>query len=136
MNTRENQIRKRRKNVNKFRIIVSAITIFACITLLFTIFKQQIQIRNINNVKIEQQNKKAELEKEIVKLSDDTKNLDNPKLIEKYAREKLGMVKPNEILIKDEKEKPKKDSNFTPSPTLDKKSDTVSYTHLTLPTKA
>ncbi|MDU5925145.1 MAG: septum formation initiator family protein, partial [Finegoldia magna] len=93
------------------------------ITLLFTIFKQQIQIRNINNVKIEQQNKKAELEKEIVKLSDDTKNLDNPKLIEKYAREKLGMVKPNEILIKDEKEKPKKDSNFTPSPTLDKKSD-------------
>ncbi|KXA07860.1 septum formation initiator family protein [Finegoldia magna] len=123
MNTRENQIRKRRKNVNKFRIIVSAITIFACITLLFTIFKQQIQIRNINNVKIEQQNKKAELEKEIVKLSDDTKNLDNPKLIEKYAREKLGMVKPNEILIKDEKEKPKKDSNFTPSPTLDKKSD-------------
>lgn len=123
MNTRENQIRKRRKNVNKFRIIVSAITIFACITLLFTIFKQQIQIRNINNVKIEQQNKKAELEKEIVKLSDDTENLDNPKLIEKYAREKLGMVKPNEILIKDEKEKPKKDSNFTPSPTLDKKSD-------------
>ncbi|EXF26632.1 FtsB family cell division protein [Finegoldia magna] len=123
MNTRENQIRKRRKNVNKFRIIVSAITIFACITLLFTIFKQQIQIRNINNVKIEQQNKKAELEKEIVKLSDDSKNLDNPKLIEKYAREKLGMVKPNEILIKDEKEKPKKDSNFTPSPTLDKKSD-------------
>ena len=123
MNTRENQIRKRRKNVNKFRIIVSAITIFACITLLFTIFKQQIQIRNINNVKIEKQNKKAELEKEIVKLSDDSKNLDNPKLIEKYAREKLGMVKPNEILIKDEKEKPKKDSNFTPSPTLDKKSD-------------
>lgn len=123
MNTRENQIRKRRKNVNKFRIIVSAITIFACFTLLFTIFKQQIQIRNINNVKIEQQNKKAELEKEIVKLSDDSKNLDNPKLIEKYAREKLGMVKPNEILIKDEKEKPKKDSNFTPSPTLDKKSD-------------
>ncbi len=123
MNTRENQMRKRRKNVNKFRIIVSAITIFACITLLFTIFKQQIQIRNINNVKIEQQNKKAELEKEIVKLSDDSKNLDNPKLIEKYAREKLGMVKPNEILIKDEKEKPKKDSNFTPSPTLDKKSD-------------
>ncbi len=123
MNTRENQIRKRRKNVNKFRIIVSAITIFACITLLFTIFKQQIQIRNINNVKIEQQNKKAELEKEIVKLSDDSKNLDNPELIEKYAREKLGMVKPNEILIKDEKEKPKKDSNFTPSPTLDKKSD-------------
>ena len=123
MNTRENQIRKRRKNVNKFRIVVSAITIFACITLLFTIFKQQIQIRNINNVKIEQQNKKAELEKEIVKLSDDTKNLDNPKLIEKYAKEKLGMVKPNEILIKDEKEKPKKDSNFTPSPTLDKKSD-------------
>lgn len=123
MNTRENQIRKRRKNVNKFRIVVSAITIFACITLLFTIFKQQIQIRNINNVKIEQQNKKAELEKEIVKLSDDSKNLDNPKLIEKYAREKLGMVKPNEILIKDEKEKPKKDSNFTPSPTLDKKSD-------------
>lgn len=123
MNTRENQIIKRRKNVNKFRIIVSAITIFACFTLLFTIFKQQIQIRNINNVKIEQQNKKAELEKEIVKLSDDTKNLDNPKLIEKYAREKLGMVKPNEILIKDEKEKPKKDSNFTPSPTLDKKSD-------------
>lgn len=123
MNTRENQIIKRRKNVNKFRIIVSAITIFACFTLLFTIFKQQIQIRNINNVKIEQQNKKAELEKEIVKLSDDSKNLDNPKLIEKYAREKLGMVKPNEILIKDEKEKPKKDSNFTPSPTLDKKSD-------------
>lgn len=123
MNTRENQIIKRRKNVNKFRIIVSAITIFACITLLFTIFKQQIQIRNINNVKIEQQNKKAELEKEIVKLSDDSKNLDNPELIEKYAREKLGMVKPNEILIKDEKEKPKKDSNFTPSPTLDKKSD-------------
>lgn len=123
MNTRENQIRKRRKNVNKFRIIVSAITIFACFTLLFTIFKQQIQIRNINNVKIEQQNKKAELEKEIVKLSDDSKNLDNPKLIEKYAREKLGMVKPNEILIKDEKEKPKKNSNFTPSPTLDKKSD-------------
>ena len=123
MNTRENQIRKRRKNVNKFRIIISAITIFACITLLFTIFKQQIQIRNINNVKIEQQNKKAELEKEIVKLSDDSKNLDNPKLIEKYAREKLGMVKPNEILIKDEKEKSKKNSNFTPSPTLDKKSD-------------
>lgn len=123
MNTRENQIIKRRKNVNKFRIIISAITIFACITLLFTIFKQQIQIRNINNVKLEQQNKKAELEKEIVKLSDDTKNLDNPKLIEKYAREKLGMVKPNEILIKDEKEKPKKNSNFTPSPTLDKKSD-------------
>ncbi len=123
MNTRENQIRKRRKNVNKFRIIISAITIFACITLLFTIFKQQIQIRNINNVKLEQQNKKAELEKEIVKLSDDTKNLDNPKLIEKYAREKLGMVRPNEILIKDEKEKPKKNSNFTPSPTLDKKSD-------------
>ena len=123
MNTRENQIRKRRKNVNKFRIIISAITIFACITLLFTIFKQQIQIRNINNVKLEQQNKKAELEKEIVKLSDDTKNLDNPKLIEKYAREKLGMVKPNEILIKDEKEKSKKNSNFTPSPTLDKKSD-------------
>lgn len=63
MNARENQIRKRRKNVNKFRIIVSAITIFACITLLFTIFKQQIQIRNINNVKLEQQTKKLNLKK-------------------------------------------------------------------------
>ena len=44
-------------------------------------------------------------------------------MVEKYAREKLGMVKPNEVLIKDEKEKPKKDTNFTPSPTFDKKSD-------------
>ena len=104
MNARDNQIRKRRKNVNKFRIIVSAVTIFACVTLLFTIFKQQIQIRNINNVKLEQQTKKDELEKEIKKLSEDSKNLDNPELIEKYAREKLGMVKPNEVLIKDEKE--------------------------------
>ena len=62
-------------------------------------------------------------EKEIKKLSEDSKNLDNPELIEKYAREKLGMVKPNEVLIKDEKEKPKKDTNFTPSPTFDKKPD-------------
>lgn len=68
MNARDNQIRKRRKNVNKFRIIVSAVTIFACVTLLFTIFKQQIQIRNINNVKLEQQTKKDELEKEIKKI--------------------------------------------------------------------
>lgn len=123
MNARDNQIRKRRKNVNKFRIIVSAVTIFVCVTLLFTIFKQQIQIRNINNIKLEQQTKKDELEKEIKKLSEDSKNLDNPELIEKYAREKLGMVKPNEVLIKDEKEKPKKDTNFTPSPTFDKKPD-------------
>ena len=69
------------------------------------------------------QTKQAELEKEILKLSEDSKHLDNPELIEKYAREKLGMVKPNEVLIKDEKEKPKKDANFTPSPTFDKKSD-------------
>ena len=123
MNARDNQIRKRRKNVNKFRIIVSVVTIFACVTLLFTIFKQQIQIRNINNVKLEQQTKKNELEKEIKKLSEDSKNLDNPELIEKYAREKLGMVKPNEVLIKDEKQKPKKNANFTPSPTFGKKSD-------------
>ena len=68
MNARDNQIRKRRKNVNKFRIIVSVVTIFVCVTLLFTIFKQQIQIRNINNIKLEQQTKKDELEKEIKKL--------------------------------------------------------------------
>ena len=123
MNTRDNQIRKRRKNVNKFRIIVSVVTIFACFTLLFTIFKQQLQIKSINNVKLEQQTKQAELEKEIIKLSEDSKHLDNPELIEKYAREKLGMVKPNEVLIKDEKEKPKKDANFTPSPTFGIKSD-------------
>ena len=123
MNARDKQIKERRKNVNKFRIRVSVATIFACITLLFTIFKQQLQIKNINNVKLEQQTKQAELEKEILKLSEDAKHLDNPELIEKYAREKLGMVKPNEVLIKDEKEKPKKDSNFTPSPTFDKKSD-------------
>ena len=123
MNARDKQIKERRKNVNKFRIIVSVVTIFACITLLFTIFKQQLQIKNINNVKLEQQIKQAELENEILKLSEDSKHLDNPELIEKYAREKLGMVKPNEVLIKDEKEKPKKDANFTPSPTFDKKSD-------------
>ena len=123
MNTRDNQIRKRRKNVNKFRIIVSVVTIFACFTLLFTIFKQQLQIKSINNVKLEQQTKQAELEKEIIKLSEDSKHLDNPELIEKYAREKLGMVKPNEVLIKDEKQKPKKNANFTPSPTFGKKSD-------------
>ena len=123
MNARDKQIKERRKNVNKFRIIVSVATIFACITLLFTIFKQQLQIKNINNVKLEQQTKQAELEKEILKLSEDSKHLDNPELIEKYAREKLAMVKPNEFLIKDEKEKPKKDANFTPSPTFDKKSD-------------
>ncbi len=123
MNARDNQIRKRRKNVNKFRIIVSVVTIFACFTLLFTIFKQQLQIKSINNVKLEQQTKQAELEKEIIKLSEDSKHLDNPELIEKYAREKLGMVKPNEVLIKDEKQKPKKNANFTPSPTFGKKSD-------------
>ena len=89
MNTRDNQIRKRRKNVNKFRIIVSAITIFACVTLLFTIFKQQIQIRNINNVKLEQQTKKDELEKEIKKLSEDSKNLDNQKKIQILHRRQL-----------------------------------------------
>ena len=123
MNARDNQIKKRRKNVNKFRIIVSVVTIFACFTLLFTIFKQQLQIKSINNVKLEQQTKQAELEKEIIKLSEDSKHLNNPELIEKYAREKLGMVKPNEVLIKDEKQKPKKNANFTPSPTFGKKSD-------------
>lgn len=123
MSTRNNQVRKRRENVNKFRIFVSLLTVLACLTLCFTIFKQQIQIKNLNSIKIEQQNKKAQLDKEIKKLSEDSKHLDNPKLIEKYAREKLGMVKPDEVLVKDENEKPSKNENYTPSPTFENKSN-------------
>lgn len=119
MRDRENELKKRRENINKIRISVSLITIIVSLTLVFTLAKQQVQIQNINNVKSQQQAKKNDLDKEIKKLSNDFKNLDNLSLIEKYARKRLGMVKPDEVLVKDEKDKPKKDQNYTPSPTFE-----------------
>ncbi len=108
------------RNMNKIRICISLIMISIVLALSFTVMKQQKKIQDIDNVKTQQYSRKAKIDKEIKTLTEDFENLDDPELIEKYARERLGMVKPNEILVKDKTSKPKDNQNYTPSPTLDK----------------
>ncbi|QXM07233.1 FtsB family cell division protein [Crassaminicella indica] len=63
--------------------------------------KQQIELKELKQQEEELNKKIIELKKETARLEEEKQLGDDPKFIEKVARERLKMVKPNEIIYID-----------------------------------
>lgn len=104
--------KSKRKKKNKFSTIIVLAVIFISVT--FTI-KLVDQKKSLNQLKAEKANYESQmtsLNNEIEELKEDYDKKDSMEFVEKIAREKLGMVKSQEIVvIEDEEDKEEKEKN-------------------------
>lgn len=100
-----NQIKKQMKRHTLVQILFVVIIIFVSLFTVQQVLQQRSTIRNmqadIDKLNVELQKK----EKEKEELIHDYKNKTSLDFIEKVAREELGMIKSNEIVVKDSAEK-------------------------------
>ena len=97
--TGKKKIPARKFNLKK--LIVYAVTGVVVFYFAYTLVTQQISI-NKKNAEIKAlESQVAEAEGESDKLKSELENLQNPEYIEKIAREKLGLVRPNERVFVD-----------------------------------
>lgn len=95
---------RREKSSLSFRkkLLIAALSIFSLVFIMASFFgkkglieifraqrEQKVLLQKVENL----ENKKRELEKEIKELEE------NPKAVEKKAREKLGLTKPDELVV-------------------------------------
>ncbi|MCT4604624.1 MAG: septum formation initiator family protein [Marinisporobacter sp.] len=80
-----------------FRIVI--LIVFLYVSWIF--IKQQMELKELKKQEEALNNKILELKKEAAQLEEEKSLGDDPKFIEKVARERLKMVKPNEIIYID-----------------------------------
>ncbi|WZL72813.1 septum formation initiator family protein [Clostridiaceae bacterium 35-E11] len=88
---------KKRKGNKLFNIIITVFGIYV----LGTLVNQQITLRELRKQEVKLQEQMKTLEEEAARLEEEKNMSDDPKHIEKIAREQLKMVKPNEIIYID-----------------------------------
>ncbi|MCT4620711.1 MAG: septum formation initiator family protein [Marinisporobacter sp.] len=86
------------KSKNRFFHIV-ILMVFLYVSWVFV--KQQIELKELRKQEEALNNKILELKKEAAQLEEEKTLGDDPKFIEKVARERLKMAKPNEIIYID-----------------------------------
>lgn len=103
-------MRKRKKNGNKIFTYIFAAVVLTCLVI---IAKQEYKIYQLKQEKAATQERIDQLHADKLRLEEERKKLDDPKYLEKLAREDYNMVGKNEVplFIVDEKqaaEEPKK----------------------------
>ncbi|MDY6065286.1 MAG: cell division protein FtsL [Finegoldia sp.] len=89
------------KKLNRTKYLISFLAIGLIIYLLSILIGQQAKINQLRDIQEEQVVSEQKLDQEIEKLSKEKADSNNPEIIEKIAREKLGMIEPDEIIVKD-----------------------------------
>lgn len=90
--------KRKKKKFSKMRIILFGILVY----IMVIIINQNIMMRDLESKKALLTNEIYILEDEIEEMNDELDNSDSLEFVEKVAREKLGMVKPREIIVIDE----------------------------------
>lgn len=94
--------RKRiRQRNTRFAIFVGSILLIALIVFAVNFVKQGKVIKDYEAKNAEKDTQIQELQEEIDKISDDLQQVNSDEFIEKYAREKLGMIKEDELIVVD-----------------------------------
>ncbi|MBF0407631.1 MAG: cell division protein FtsL [Candidatus Riflebacteria bacterium] len=79
--------------------VMFIVSVVFCVSLSFIYLSRYYSIRNLLNREEEQKARIEELERENRKLKMNLENLSTPEGIERLARERLGLVKPDEIVV-------------------------------------
>lgn len=93
--------RKKQKNNRKFFNFVIVLVILSSVYFTTTFIKQGIESRRINAQLDSLLKKEDDLNKEIKDLKKTYDNSDSLDFVERIAREKLGMIKSKEYIIKE-----------------------------------
>lgn len=88
------------KTVSK-KIVYAAVVTAVALYFVSTVVSQQISLSKQNKQIEELENKISEAQKESEDLKNQVDNLNNPEYIEKVARERLGLIRPNERIFVD-----------------------------------
>ncbi|MGL5641217.1 MAG: FtsB family cell division protein [Paraclostridium sp.] len=91
---------KRKKFIGQY-VVVGVFLIFICFSLLGGFATQIVKTVKYNNEIASLKEEIKNTDKEIKELKQDKKKLNNDKYIEDIARDRLNMVKPNEIIYVD-----------------------------------
>lgn len=104
----------RRKRIRFSTEIMFILSVVFCATLSITYLVRYNDIRNLLQKEAEQRERIEALERENRMLKDNLDMLSTPEGIERLARERLGLVKPEEVVIYtiDEKNEPIKSSEI------------------------
>lgn len=96
-------MRKRKKNGNKIFTYIFAAVVLTCLVI---IAKQEYKIYQLKQEKAATQERIDQLHADKLRLEEERKKLDDPKYLEKLAREDYNMVGKNEVplFIVDEKQ--------------------------------
>lgn len=105
--TRRKIDKKEIKKIKAQKYLISFLGLGLVIYLSFILVSQQLKISNLKSIQEEQLLSEKKLDEDIGRLKKEGKDTDNPEIIEKLAREELGMIKPDETIIKDISEREK-----------------------------
>jgi len=93
--------KKRQKQSSAKKLVVLAAVLVVCIGVVCKIVEQQITLSRYDDLAEEYKQKIAEAQLENQKLEDEKKQADTDEYIQRAARDKLGLVKPNERVFVD-----------------------------------
>ncbi len=92
---------KRKTKVNHRRLITLFVVVSFFVYFIYTLIQQQITISKNSNEIDALEERIAVAEQQKAKLEQELENLNDPEYLEKVAREKLGLVRPNERVFVD-----------------------------------
>lgn len=92
---------KRQKKTSAKKLIILAVVLLVCIGVVYKIVEQQITLSRYDDLAKEYEQKIAEAQLENQKLEDEKDKADTDEYIQRAARDKLGLVKPNERVFVD-----------------------------------
>lgn len=111
-NNKESKCKKSRKKRTKTNMAYSVCMAFITVVFVISLFAQYQVKLDLNAQEKDVKIQLSQQEKIKKRLTNEADNQDSPEVIEKIAREKLNMVKPNEIVFVDDNQ----DENTTSSP--------------------
>lgn len=98
------RVRSRRtsgRKANIKKIIITGVAVIAAIYFIYILIWQQIAISNKNNEIDQLKQRVTAAGEESERLKQEVENLNDPDYLERVAREKLGLVRPNERVFVD-----------------------------------
>lgn len=106
---KNNSQKDKRKNKNKFSTIIVLALIFISVTFTVKLVEQNRTLNQLKNEKASYEKQMSSLNEEIEELKKDYEKKDSMEFVEKIAREKLGMIKSQELIVIDKEDEDKKE---------------------------
>ncbi len=100
-NTNKKKLNKRRRFIN----FIVILTLLTTVYFTFTLVRNKVEYNRLNNQLDELISERKEIEEEIKNLEKNYEDRDSLEFAEKVAREKLGMIKAKEYIIKEKTDK-------------------------------